>query len=171
MQTSENEKDSASMDCLLVADDLTGACDAAVHFAIRGLRADVLYSRQAQATGARVLAITTESRDLSPAEVRRAMTAAAAAFPVDASTLVFKKIDSTLRGNTGLEIAAALDAFGCDAAVVCPAFPAMGRVVESGLLRIPWSAEFAPISVAGLVRLQSGHACAHTRHDGVAALR
>ena len=34
------------LDCLLVADDLTGACDAAVHFAIRGIRpAAVLFAR------------------------------------------------------------------------------------------------------------------------------
>ena len=27
-----------ALECLLIADDLTGACDAAVHFALRGYR-------------------------------------------------------------------------------------------------------------------------------------
>ena len=63
------------MDCrLLVADDLTGACDAAVHFAMHGLRpADLQVARATQYSRARVLAVTTESRDLPPAEIRRAV--------------------------------------------------------------------------------------------------
>ncbi|MCX6628172.1 MAG: hypothetical protein NTW28_11160, partial [Candidatus Solibacter sp.] len=97
-----------SIDCLLVADDLTGACDAAVHFAIRGLRpASVVVARGTvalgtTAAGARVIAVSTESRDLAPAEIRRSLAAAAAEFPVDCGARVFKKIDSTLRGNTGV---------------------------------------------------------------------
>src|SRR5450759_4141790 len=61
---------SVSLVCLLVADDLTGACDAAVHFAARGLRpATVLVARGVGAAGARVLAVSTESRDLPLAEI------------------------------------------------------------------------------------------------------
>ena len=52
------------------------------------------------------------------------------------------KIDSALRGNTGLEIAAALESFHCDAAIVCPAFPNMHRVVEAGFLRVTDAPEF-----------------------------
>jgi uncharacterized protein YgbK (DUF1537 family) len=159
------------LDCLLVADDLTGACDAAVHFAIRGIRpAAVLFARGSEVAGARVLAVTTESRDLPPAEIRRALADVAAEFPVDSAARVFKKIDSTLRGNTGLEIAAALESFQCDAAVVCPAFPRLHRVVESGLLRVTSAPEFDPIDVAARLQLQSGIACAHTRADGIAAI-
>jgi uncharacterized protein YgbK (DUF1537 family) len=160
-----------SLVCLLVADDLTGACDAAVHFAAHGLcPATVLVARGAGAAGARVLAVSTESRDLPPAEIRRALAAAAAEFPVESAARVFKKIDSTLRGNTGLEIAAALDSFHCDAAVVCPAFPSMHRVVEGGFLRVTSAPEFAPIDVARLLHLQSGHGCVYTRPDGIAAI-
>src|SRR5664280_610275 len=96
------EEKSVPIACLLVADDLTGACDAAVYLAVRGLRpATVLVARGTKAAGARMLALSTESRDLTPAGIRRAL-AAAAEFSAD-SALVFKKIDSTLRGNTGLE--------------------------------------------------------------------
>src|SRR5438477_9858090 len=103
-------------ECLLVADDLTGACDAAVHFAIQGLNpAAVQVARGTKAADTRVLAISTESRDLQPPEIRRALAAAAEEFPAQSAAVVFKKIDSTLRGNAGLEIAAALDSFHCDA--------------------------------------------------------
>ena len=158
------------LDCLLVADDLTGACDAAVHFAVHGIRpAAVLFARGTKVAGARVLAVSTESRDLPPAEIRPALADVAAEFPGDAAARVFKKIDSTLRGNTGLEIAAALESFDCDAAVVCPAFPRMHRVVENGFLRVTSAPEFAPIDVAARLQLQSGLACSHTRADGIAA--
>lgn len=67
---------------------------------------------------------------------------------VPPASIVFKKIDSTLRGHTAIEIAASLDAFACDAAVVCPAFPANGRVVRDGYLAVSNSADFVPIHVA-----------------------
>jgi uncharacterized protein YgbK (DUF1537 family) len=153
------------LDCLLVADDLTGACDAAVHFA-----ATVLLVPGASAHGARVLALSTESRDLPPEEIRRALFALAAEYPAGSANRVFKKIDSTMRGNTGLEIAAAMESFQCDAAVVCPAFPSMHRLVEGGILRVATAPGFAPIDVAARLQMQSGQACAHTRPDGIAAL-
>jgi uncharacterized protein YgbK (DUF1537 family) len=159
------------MDCLLVADDLTGACDAAVHFAMHGIRpAVVLTARGGSGAGARVVAISTESRDLAPDDIRRAMFAAAAEFPGDRAARVFKKIDSTMRGNTGVEIAAALEAFHCDAAVVCPAFPKVHRVVESGHLRVRNAPEFTPIDVAGRLRVQAELACSHVRPEGIAAM-
>jgi uncharacterized protein YgbK (DUF1537 family) len=124
-----------SIDCLLVADDLTGACDAGVSFA-----ATVLL----------------ESGAVSGAQAPAAR--------------VFKKIDSTLRGNTGLEIALALESFQCDAAVVCPSFPAMQRVVQDGFLKVTSAPEFAPIDVSARLAQQSGLPCAHTAPDGVTAL-
>jgi uncharacterized protein YgbK (DUF1537 family) len=157
------------LDCLLVADDLTGACDAAVHLAICGLL-PVTVLVVPGASGARVLAISTESRDLPSAEIRQALLAAAAEFPVDSAARVFKKIDSTLRGNTGLEIVAALEAFHCDAAVVCPAYPKLHRVVVDGFLRVTTAPDFAPVDVAARLQQQAGHAFAHTRPDGIAAL-
>jgi uncharacterized protein YgbK (DUF1537 family) len=148
------------MDCLLIADDLTGACDAAVHFA----GAEVLIDREVQA--ARVVAISTESRDLGPAEIRRAWAMAAAQFSAEH---IFQKIDSTLRGNTAVEIAAAMEAFGCEEAVVCPAFPAQGRVVEGGWLRIKGAPEFAPIDVAARLQVPCRDASSDKELDGIVA--
>lgn len=138
----------AGLDCLLIADDLTGACDAAAPFAAAGRRATVVLSPGADAPDAHVLAVSTDSRDLAPSEIRAAMANAAARLPVDSARVVFKKIDSTLRGQTGVEIAAALEEFHCRAAVVCPAFPAMHRVVKQGYLHVTTEADFAPIHMA-----------------------
>jgi uncharacterized protein YgbK (DUF1537 family) len=123
-----------NLECLLIADDLTGACDAAVHFARRGYRTQVHLDSHGEETS--VLAISTESRDLNAAELRQVMRGLAQRLPIAQARILFKKIDSTLRGNVGAEIAAALAAFGCEAAVITPAFPAMGRTVEGGYLRV-----------------------------------
>jgi D-threonate/D-erythronate kinase len=115
------------LDCFIVADDLTGACDAAVHFTGAGPVA-VMLAAGAAPPGARVVAITTESRNLSEQD------AVAAIFRVAQhanAPILFKKIDSVLRGNPAAEIAAALDAFECHAAIATPAFPALGRVVDA----------------------------------------
>src|SRR4051812_11710584 len=123
------------MDTLLVADDLTGACDAAVHFAARGLRTMVRLQGHVLPSNPCVLACATETRDAAAPEIRKALSDLAAEIPTPSR--LFKKIDSTLRGNVGMEIVAARDAFHCDAAVVCSAFPAMHRAIENGILRAP----------------------------------
>jgi uncharacterized protein YgbK (DUF1537 family) len=149
------------LECLLIADDLTGACDAAVHFARRGYRTHVRLDSDGEDVG--VLAVTTESRHLSAAELPPVMDRLAQRLPVAQARILFKKIDSTLRGNAGAEIAAAVAAFGCDAAVVAPAFPAMGRTVEGGRLRVE-SAE--AIDLAARLRLD---ACVHVQPVAVSS--
>jgi len=75
-----------------------------------------------------VLAVTTASREV-PAEAARARVAAAvAALPPGAR--IFKKVDSRLKGN----IAAELAAIPFRRALVAPAIPDFGRVVEAGAL-------------------------------------
>ena len=152
------------LECLLIADDLTGACDAAVHFARRGYRTQVRLDFHGEETS--VLAISSESRDLSGAELRQVIHELAQRLPVDRARILFKKIDSTLRGNVGAEIAAALAAFGCEAAVITPAFPAMGRTVEGGYLRVGGA---EPIDLAARLRSQGLEGCSHVHPAAVSA--
>jgi uncharacterized protein YgbK (DUF1537 family) len=156
----------AALDCFLIADDLTGACDAAVHFAMRGRRTIVPIAPCAGLADASVIAMSTDSRDLEPAAARDAISAAAS-LPVGSPSILFKKIDSTLRGNAGVEIDAALAAFRRDAAVVCPAFPRMNRIVEAGYLRITADAGFVPIQVAAHLRAQGVEGCVRAEHEAI----
>jgi uncharacterized protein YgbK (DUF1537 family) len=158
---------SPALECLLLADDLTGACDAAVHFAMRGHRTAAAVSLDCAVREARVWAVNTESRDLGPAAIERLMAKASATLPIGPATVIFKKIDSTLRGNAGMETMSALKAFACDLAVFTPALPAQGRTVEGGNLRV-FSAEFAPIELAGWLRAQGMENCAHVRAGAMA---
>ncbi len=133
-------------ECLLIADDLTGACDAAVHFAARGYTSRVFLGLEDAPV--EVQAWSTETRDAEPPEIRARIAELARCVPARESRTIFKKIDSTLRGSGAVELAAAVEAFHCDAAVITPSLPAQGRVVERGWLRVLHDPAFAPVSVS-----------------------
>jgi uncharacterized protein YgbK (DUF1537 family) len=120
------------------ADDLTGACDAGAPFAARGLQTIVLL-REAPVPvpPPAVVAIDTDSRGAHPAEARaRARAAVVRLIAAGAPGLLFKKLDSTLRGHLSAEIAGALEGTGLGATLLTPAFPSQRRSVLDGELRI-----------------------------------
>lgn len=152
---------------LLLADDLTGACDAAVHFAIRGLRSAAAISMDDARGDMPVWAVNTESRGCGREEIERLMARASATLPAGPDTFVFKKIDSTLRGNAGIETAAAMRAFDCELAIFTPALPALGRTVENGVLRVAGRPEFQPVEIATLFRGQGAAGACIVARDAV----
>jgi len=121
----------------VIADDLTGANDAGVQFVKHGLKVQVFLGGSVEGEGERrtdVLVLDTDSRaaqpDISYERVRNAgriIKQVSSARP-----LVFKKIDSTLRGNLGAEIDAAMVEFDFEWAAVAPAFPVNGRITVGG---------------------------------------
>jgi len=124
------------MAATLIADDLTGACDAGALFCGRS-RVGVFLDAAAPGPEWAIAVVDTESRALGPAAAGRAVRAVAERLGERlGGGLVFKKIDSTLRGAVGAELEAVLAATGRRAALVCPAFPAQGRTVVQGILRV-----------------------------------
>lgn len=156
------------LDCLLIADDLTGACDAAVHFAARGRGTTVVIECLPAGRTAGVLAMSTETRASSPLEVTATTADLIRRLPVKDALLYFKKIDSTLRGNPGLEIAAVADALACDAAIITPAFPAMRRVVRRAHLHVTDDDCFQPVHVAQYLESAGLKACRHVECPAIA---
>lgn len=121
----------------IIADDLTGACDAAAPFAVAydSIRIYLSHLSDAPPNPAKTTwAIITESRELPPSEAARQISRIAKSLPEDIE--VFKKVDSVFRGNTVVEIASALRSFSFDFAVICPAYPALSRTVINGNLMI-----------------------------------
>lgn len=117
----------------IVADDLTGACDAAVAFAQRGARTQVLLDNAfTHALEAEVVALSTNTRDLPPEEAIHRLQAAMSFLSSPSERTFFKKIDSVLRGNTMQEIRATLAAFPNHIAILAPAYPAQGRITRDG---------------------------------------
>jgi uncharacterized protein YgbK (DUF1537 family) len=122
---------------LLVADDLTGASDAAVAFAQRGSAAAVLLSDEALHTStATVCACVTATRDVPPSEAVTTLNALFQSLPPNRFETIFKKVDSVFRGNTFHEIAATIAAFPQHLAIVAPAAPLHGRTCIDGTLHI-----------------------------------
>lgn len=121
---------------VLIADDLSGAADSGVAFARHGARVVVSWDLGEMAD-AEVVALSTESRHRTPEEARqrvlRALDGLAERDPGGEARWFYKKIDSTLRGHPGLELATLLERVGYTRALVAPAFPAQGRVTREGV--------------------------------------
>lgn len=123
--------------CFIAADDLTGSCDAAVHFARNGMTVHVAISPERKPQSpAQVFAVNTDSRR-APEEV--AVNRVKQAFQTTANQpcTLFKKIDSSLRGHVAAEIAAAAQAAVCDLIFVASALPALGRTVKQSRVHLP----------------------------------
>ena len=117
---------------LLIADDLTGAADSGAQFARSGWRT-LLVLEPGSPQEADVLVLTSESRGLAGgAEAARAVKNILAACSPASFPLVYKKIDSTLRGHPAAELAAVMSALGEARALIAPAFPAQGRITRDG---------------------------------------
>ncbi|MGN8216077.1 four-carbon acid sugar kinase family protein [Halococcus salifodinae] len=127
---------------LVVADDLTGAIDAGHEFAARGRRTTVRVGGGDEPTGdaaetspdgTPVTVVDTDSRYDDADAARASVTAAVrGTVAADPDAVVYKKVDSTLRGNVAAEVTAARDATGRPLALVAPAFPANGRLTAEG---------------------------------------
>ena len=121
------------MQAAIIADDLTGAADTGVQLVRAGYRIAVAF-RDAPVPPARDLdavALDTDSRAMPAGFAAKRVLEAARA--VRDARIVYKKLDSTLRGPFAAELAAALEATGRDRAVVAPAFPSAGRTTMDGV--------------------------------------
>jgi D-threonate/D-erythronate kinase len=122
---------------LVIADDLTGACDAGGQCARLGIPSLVVndYSCTPDSVpdDTVVLIINTESRHIEPPAAYSRVVSVIRQFIVKQGLKVFKKTDSTLRGNIGAELSAALDASSCASLVFVPAYPQAGRTTRNGI--------------------------------------
>src|SRR5262245_11595115 len=121
----------------IIADDLTGATDVAAAFATRGFEVLVLVNLRARLRRrVEVVALTTNSRHDPPSIAQRKVRRACRWLQARRIPVLYKKIDSTVKGNIVVEVEAIRAAAGFACAVVCPANPAQGRIVHNGILRV-----------------------------------
>ncbi|MGE5570235.1 MAG: four-carbon acid sugar kinase family protein [Rhodospirillales bacterium] len=128
------------MRILGLADDLTGALEIGAKFAKAGLRPLVTTELTLCPAGWEeshdALVIDTETRHAAPEEAAARVRLLASAARERGVSIVYKKTDSTLRGNIGSELKALLDAFPGAPVLYAPAYPAMGRTVKRGVLLV-----------------------------------
>jgi D-threonate/D-erythronate kinase len=151
------------LETLVLADDLTGALEAGACFS------DCLVTTDSSLATIRTsLVIDTETRHLSPV-------AAASAIErcLRPAKLIYKKTDSTLRGNIGFELAVLARTFPERPILYVGAYPALGRTVKNGELHVNGvrvhETAFArdplnPVTSSSIRELLSGIHC--TIHDG-----
>ena len=119
----------------VIADDLTGANDTAVQFSKRNISSYVQIDFEPAhgcESRADVVVIDTDSRDVSPEIAYGKVKAVCERLRQEAVEVVYKKIDSTLRGNLGAEIGAAFDVLQPELVVIAPAFPSNHRSTVGG---------------------------------------
>lgn len=120
----------------VIADDLTGALDSSTPFTLAGLkvvvatRPDALEAALAQTPD--VLVVNSVTRAESPILAETVVTGIATQLAEAAPRIVFKKIDSRLKGNVRVETEAAAKVFDRSTLVVAPAVPDQGRVTVNG---------------------------------------
>ena len=115
----------------VIADDITGAADTGVQFCPAVGPIHLTDAVEGDLTAAAIhtsgLAVFTNTRNIDATRaagiVRMAAEKIHGLFP----RAVYKKIDSCLRGNVGVEIDTLLQATGASASFVAPAFPKQGR--------------------------------------------
>ncbi|HWS79709.1 MAG TPA: four-carbon acid sugar kinase family protein [Rubrobacter sp.] len=119
----------------VIADDLTGAADTGVQFVHAGYRTAVFFrATEVIEDNLDAVVFDTDSRAMPAGfAAKRVVDAAHAAR---GARIVYKKLDSTLRGNVAAELAAALGGARRDRAIVAPAFPAAGRATVGGIQRV-----------------------------------
>ena len=123
---------------LVIADDLTGANDTGVHFLSDSENVEVvidtdLFSMKALDHSVHTLVINTGTRNAEPLEAARKVKSYLNHFLRYSPKEIYKKIDSTLRGNVGAEIDALMAESGYALACVAPAVPRNGRTTVNGI--------------------------------------
>ncbi len=127
------------MDILIIADDLTGAADCGIAGVSHGLNTVVVMGDSACEIDADVLCVDGNTRHLDPERAAVETARLVRRYSRDSTQMLFKKLDSTLRGNIAAELEATLEArrsltLGGESvvAVLAPAFPATGRTTSNG---------------------------------------
>lgn len=123
----------------IVADDLTGANTNCSLFApLQGISAITVFGEGIKDRQIieqhNVVAISTNSRALPVKQAKKIVSRACQALAD--KRLLSKRVDSTLRGNIGAEIAATLSVRENHVAIVVAAYPVSGRITRNGILYI-----------------------------------
>jgi 4-hydroxythreonine-4-phosphate dehydrogenase len=122
---------------LIIADDLTGAADCGITCVAAGLDTVVVLKGDEPIPSTDVVSVDAATRRLSSPDAAEQTARLTRRYLGPETRILFKKLDSTLRGHVAQEIAAVLSvsralhgAHGI--AIVAPAFPAMGRTTVGG---------------------------------------
>ncbi len=125
---------------IIIADDLTGACDTGIKFHNVGLKTRVLTSPLAVGPflppDVQVISVNTCSRCLPAEQAKKVVGSLLTTLHDREDFYLYKKADSVLRGNVMAEIEGVFETLQPDFVIVASAFPENGRCVQGGVLHI-----------------------------------
>ncbi|SHM57245.1 four-carbon acid sugar kinase family protein [Gracilibacillus kekensis] len=121
------------MKIAIIADDLTGACDTGVQLVDYGLDVAVEVQRSNIDTNKDAIIFNSNSRAITSDKAYARVHEICKRIKDRSYDIVYKKIDSTMRGNIGSEVNAVADIFQPDFIFVTPAYPENGRTVKEGI--------------------------------------
>ncbi len=158
--------------CLIIADDLTGGADTGAQFAKNGLSTFLITSDESypidfsKYSHHNTLVINTDSRGLNPGAAFLSVSNLLKGFNPDLFPLIYKKVDSTLRGNIGYEIDALIAETNPSVCFMAPSYPEQKRTVVDGVLMIggkPLAS--TEISCDPTFPVQESHVCRLLKHQ------
>lgn len=128
---------------LVVADDLTGANDTGVMFAELGfttiLETNISSLNKTDISKGDIFSVSTDSRAIGEQAEQKTCQVISQGISKEINQL-YLKIDSTMRGSVQFQIKGALKAWKMlypnARAIICSAYPAMGRTIENGHLYV-----------------------------------
>jgi 2-keto-3-deoxygluconate permease len=138
-ETGKKEDLNVRTKTVIIADDFTGSNDTGVQFAKKGLKSIVTtrmkHSRQLM-NEADVLVIDIESRFDSPEIAYKKAFEAGNILKYNNIHYIYKKLDSTMRGNIGAELSGLMDSLNASHALIAPAFPSNNRINRNGIVLV-----------------------------------
>lgn len=118
------------MKLAIIADDLTGANDSGVQLARHGLKTTVLFGMdEKRVQDYDAVVFDTDSRSLEKQDAYDKVRVAADFLKRSGFSRIYKKLDSTMRGNIGAEIDALYDAVKPNLVMIAPGYPKNGRSI------------------------------------------
>ncbi|MDR3135079.1 MAG: four-carbon acid sugar kinase family protein, partial [Deltaproteobacteria bacterium] len=121
------------IEILVIADTLSGSAGTGAKFSNNGPVKLISLRKQDWSGIKGVLAVHTDARAEDPAKIPGILESIKPLLMGHRPGIVYKRIDSCLRGFVGLEVASALRAFGLSFALVAPAQPEFGRTTVKGI--------------------------------------
>ena len=127
---------------VIIADDLTGALDTGIKFAMRGARTITVTVSSSQDLishlqgGYEVVSVNASSRHMPGPQAAELVSDLVSACISEGVCYIYKKTDSVLRGNIACELEGVRKASGVSFIPFIPSYPEMKRTVEEGTMYV-----------------------------------
>ena len=124
---------------VVVADDFTGANDTGVQFSKRKLKSIVITNKDKISKSLKdcdVMVFDTESRFDDKKKAYDKTYEIGKILKAENVKYIYKKLDSTFRGNIGAEISGLMDSLEIQHALLVPAFPSNQRITKYGMVYV-----------------------------------